>query len=112
VPGDPIDRGVEVRLGRLSESLCPAADKLRSLLDASDERIALGAARTMLELVPKLRADGELADAVRDLERRLLHVMPPPKPKTFAPTVRAVKEIVPNKLIPKLKPTPPAPPSH
>jgi hypothetical protein len=28
-------------------------------------------------------------------------------PKLFAPTVRAVKEIVPNKLIPKLKPTPP-----
>jgi hypothetical protein len=51
--------------------LCSAAEKLRSLLDSSDEPIALGAARTMLELVPKLRADCELADAVRDLERRV-----------------------------------------
>jgi hypothetical protein len=66
------DAAVSAALGRLSESLCSAADKLRSLLDSSDERIALGAARAMLELVPKLRADGELADAVRDLERRVL----------------------------------------
>jgi hypothetical protein len=42
--------------------------------------------------------------------RRRLHVKPVKKPKPFAPTVRAVKEIVPNKLIPKLKPTPPRPP--
>jgi hypothetical protein len=47
-----------------------AAEKLRSLLDSADERIALGAARAMLELVPKLRADGEFADALRDLAVR------------------------------------------
>jgi hypothetical protein len=41
-----------------------------------------------------------------------LHVKPPTKPKPFAPTVRQVKEIVPNKLIPKLKPTPLGPPLH
>ena len=70
------DRSVRRRrqhpLGRRSESLGSAAEKLRSLLDSADERIALGAARAMLDLVPKLRADGDLADAVRDLERRVL----------------------------------------
>jgi len=44
--------------------------------------------------------------------RRRLHVKPAKKPKPFAPTVRAVREIVPNKLIPKLKPTPCRPPLH
>jgi hypothetical protein len=47
-----------------------------------------------------------------DGHRRRLHVKPPKKPKPFAPTVQAVKEIVPNKLIPKLNPTPPRPPIH
>jgi hypothetical protein len=40
-----------------------------------------------------------------DAQRKRLHPQkekPPPKP--FAPTVQRVKEIVPNKLIPKLKP--------
>jgi hypothetical protein len=40
-------------------------------LDSSDERVALAAARSMLDLVPRLRADGELADAVRDFERQV-----------------------------------------
>lgn len=47
-----------------------------------------------------------------DGHRRRLHTKPPKKPKPFAPTVRAVKEIVPDKLIPKLKPTPPGPHFH
>jgi hypothetical protein len=37
-----------------------------------------------------------------DGHRRRLHVKSANKPKSFAPTVRAVKEMVPNKLIPKL----------
>jgi hypothetical protein len=41
-----------------------------------------------------------------DAQRKALHVKPAKKPKPFAPTVRKVKEIVPNKLIRKLKPTP------
>jgi hypothetical protein len=40
-------------------------------------------------------------------QRKRLHPKKVKPPKLFAPTVRAVKEIVPNKLIPKLKPTPP-----
>ena len=71
------DAAVSAALGRLSESLCSAAEKLRSLLDSADERIVLGAARAMLDLVPKLRADGDLADAVRDLEQRVLDVPQP-----------------------------------
>jgi hypothetical protein len=36
---------------------------------------------------------------------RRLHVKPVKTPKPFAPTVRKVKEIVPQKFIPKLKPS-------
>lgn len=39
-----------------------------------------------------------------DAQRKALHVKPAKKPKPFAPTVRAVKEIVPQKVIPKVKP--------
>jgi len=42
-----------------------------------------------------------------DGQRKRLHPKKGQPPKPFAPTVRAVKEIVPNKLIPKLKPRPP-----
>jgi hypothetical protein len=42
-----------------------------------------------------------------DAQRKALHVKPAKKPKHFAPTVRKVKEIVPNKFVAKLvkKPT-------
>jgi hypothetical protein len=39
-----------------------------------------------------------------DAQRKKLHVKPAKKPKPFAPTIRKVAEIVPQKLIPKLKP--------
>lgn len=39
-----------------------------------------------------------------DAQRKRLHPKKVKPPKLFPPTVRAVKEIVPNKLIPKLKP--------
>lgn len=45
-----------------------------------------------------------------DAQRRRLHPKKVKPPKLFPPTVRAVKEIVPNKLIPKLKPTTPLKP--
>jgi len=38
-----------------------------------------------------------------DAHRKRPHVKAVKKPKPFAPTVRKVKEIVPQKLIPKLK---------
>lgn len=37
-------------------------------------------------------------------QRKALHVKPVKKPKPFAPTIRKVKEIVPNKFVAKLKP--------
>lgn len=40
---------------------------------------------------------------VHRLERKRLHPTKVKPPKLFPPTVRKVKEIVPNKLIPKLK---------
>jgi hypothetical protein len=39
-----------------------------------------------------------------DAQRKRLHVKPVKPPKPFAPTIRKVAEIVPQKLIPKMKP--------
>ena len=39
-----------------------------------------------------------------DAQRKVLHVKPLKKPKPFAPTVRKVVEIVPQKLIAKVNP--------
>jgi hypothetical protein len=39
-----------------------------------------------------------------DAQRKRLHPKKVKPPRLFPPTVRAAKEIVPNKLIPKLKP--------
>jgi hypothetical protein len=47
-----------------------------------------------------------------DGHRRRLHVKPAKKPNPFAPTVQAVKEFVPNKLIPKSKPMTPLKPRN
>jgi hypothetical protein len=41
-----------------------------------------------------------------------LQETPPKKPKPFAPTLRAAKEIVPNELVPKLKPMTPLKPRN
>lgn len=38
-----------------------------------------------------------------DSQRKALHAKPAKKPKPFAPTIRKVKEIVPNKFVAKLK---------
>jgi len=40
----------------------------------------------------------------KELQRKELHVKPAKKPKPFAPTIRKVTEIVPNKLVSKLSP--------
>jgi hypothetical protein len=45
-----------------------------------------------------------------DAQRKRLHPKKVEPPKLFPPTVRAVKETVPNKLIPKLKPMQPLKP--
>lgn len=41
-----------------------------------------------------------------DTHRKKLHPKPAKKPKPFAPTIRKVREIVPQRVIPKLKPLP------
>ncbi|MBX9679114.1 MAG: hypothetical protein K2X38_10160 [Gemmataceae bacterium] len=42
-----------------------------------------------------------------DAQRQRLHLKKIKPPKPFAPTVQKVREIVPSKLIPKLKPVQP-----
>lgn len=44
-----------------------------------------------------------------DTQRKRLHPKPVKMPKPFAPTIRKVKEVVPNSMIPKLKPVAPLP---
>jgi hypothetical protein len=44
--------------------------------------------------------------------RKRLHVKRAKKPKPFAPTIRKVAEIVPQKVIRQLKPMPPRRPLH
>lgn len=39
-----------------------------------------------------------------DAQRKALHAKPVKKPKPFAPTIRKVKDIVPNKFVAKIKP--------
>lgn len=41
-----------------------------------------------------------------DAERKRFQAKPVKKAKPFAPTIKKVKEIVPNKMIPRLKPIP------
>jgi hypothetical protein len=57
--------------GRLVEGMTQAADTLRSLLEARSEAVRLGAARTILELAPRLREAAELEERLRALEERL-----------------------------------------
>ena len=58
-------------VGVLCGASTRAAAKLRQLLRSEDEKIALGAARAILEAAPRLREAGELAERVEELERRL-----------------------------------------
>jgi hypothetical protein len=49
-------------------------------------------------------AHAVVAGVGTDAQRKRFHPGKGKPPKLFKPTVRAVKEIVPNKLIPKLMP--------
>ena len=59
--------------------------------------------RAMLKMMPRINTT-----PFTDAQRKWLHPKKVKPPKLFPPTVRKVKEIVPNKLIPKLKPLTPA----
>jgi hypothetical protein len=54
----------------------------------------------------------EVTEARTDADRKQLHPKRVRPSKPFAPTIKKVKEIVPAKVIPKEKPTPPRPPLH
>jgi AcrR family transcriptional regulator len=63
---------VERALGRLTEGMTQAADRLMALVASKDEQVALRAARTVLELVPRLRESVEMERRLLDLEARLV----------------------------------------
>jgi HEAT repeat protein len=64
-------RMVDRAVGRLSDGMVEAADGLRALLTARSPAIRLAAARALLELAGKVRAEVELEERVADLERLL-----------------------------------------
>jgi hypothetical protein len=57
-------------VGKLAEASTRAARKLEDLLDAESESVALGAARSILELGSRLRESTELARRIAELEAR------------------------------------------
>lgn len=57
-------------LGRLNEGLLAAADTLVDLLKAESEQTRLGAARTIIESVVRLREVTEFEERLRNLEDR------------------------------------------
>jgi len=57
-------------VGRLSEAANEAVSTLKALLTARSESVRLSAARTILELGPKLREQAELEERITALERQ------------------------------------------
>ncbi len=64
------DELVTEALGELVASAGAAVATLRGLLDARDDRIKLGAARTLLDQLLRIRETVALAERVSALERR------------------------------------------
>jgi hypothetical protein len=56
-------------VGRLSEAANEAVSTLKALLASRTDSVRLGAARTILELGPKLREQAELEERITALER-------------------------------------------
>lgn len=57
--------------GRLVEGMVAAADKLRQLVNAADERVALAAAKELLAAAVRIREAAELEQRLADLEERI-----------------------------------------
>ena len=57
-------------LGRMTEGMSLAAEKLLQLMNTEDHRIQLRAARTLLDLGPRLRDSVELEARLVDLEQQ------------------------------------------
>jgi hypothetical protein len=57
--------------GRLVEGMVAAADRLRQLVDATDERVALAAAKELLAASVRIREATELEQRLADLEEQL-----------------------------------------
>jgi hypothetical protein len=62
-------------LGLMTDGMCAAAERLRDLLDARNESVCLGAARSMLELGIKLRELVELTEDLKELRTAVEGIM-------------------------------------
>jgi hypothetical protein len=59
---------VQTALGKMSDGMTEAVDTLRMLLKAESDTVKLGAARSMIELVTKLRESTELNERLVRVE--------------------------------------------
>ena len=57
--------------GRLVEGMVAAADRLRQLVDATDERVALAAAKELLAVSVRTREATDFEQRLADLEEQL-----------------------------------------
>lgn len=78
--GEMIARAV----GALADASAKAVTTLSDLLDAENESVALGAARSILEMGAKLRENIELERRIADLEARIAENAIEPRPMTRA----------------------------
>ncbi len=62
---------VTTALGLLADALADAAATMRALLRAKSETVKLSAARSLFEMVLKIREQGELAERIATLEQML-----------------------------------------
>lgn len=58
-------------LGRLTDQMCSAADRLVETMSDDDPRLRLRAARTLIMMAVKLRDSVDLSDRMHDLEIQL-----------------------------------------
>ncbi len=58
-------------VGRLAATCCEASDKLGALVRSGDEKVALSASKTVLEMLLKAREQLELSERLEALERQL-----------------------------------------
>ncbi len=63
-------------VGLLSDASAEAATRLRELLHAEAESVCLGAARSVLELAPKLAEATDLSERISALEQALKEARP------------------------------------
>ncbi len=65
------DQATAEAVGRLASACSASADKLRKLVDSTDEKVSLQASKAVLEMTLKTREALEITERLEALERQL-----------------------------------------